>query len=142
MPASCSSLQLMAEPMWLFIAIGSSIIGRGRQKRKSATGQRDRLLLDTRNKWRPYSHTAPLVQPNPRLCSDQTTTRALTGLALVGEGHLMLVALSSRHAPGAASHPSYSHTRSLFLLSLGRAAGLSFDILFWFPASRPYIKAF
>lgn len=53
---SCSSLQLMAEPMWLCIAVGSLIIGRGRQI-NSATGQRDRLLLDTRNKWRPDSST-------------------------------------------------------------------------------------
>lgn len=55
----------------------------------------------------------------------------------------MLVALSSRHAPGAALFSSFLFPHplsfSLSSLALGRAAGLSFDILSWFPASRPYI---
>jgi hypothetical protein len=67
-------------------------------------------------------HTAPLVQPNPRLCFGQTTTRALTGLALVGDGHLMLVALLLFDTPLAlpSSHPCYSHTHSLSLSLLSR----------------------
>lgn len=138
MLVSCSPPQLMVELMWLCIAVGSLIIGRGRQK-KARQGKEIGYFWTQETNGN-HTPTAPLVQPNPRLCFGQTTTRALTGLALVGEGHLMLVALSPRHAPGAAlcSPFLFPHPLFLSLLSLGRAAGLSFDILL-FPAPRPYI---